>query len=133
VRLRTIVPVAVVVGGLAWIGTRGLSGTLSYYVTPTELMHQRAADVGERVRVGGLVEPGSVRTTRSGVSFVLTDGRTSVPVVAGDDVPALFRGGSGAIVEGELGPDLVLHGETVMVKHSEVYRPPDGTAATGPA
>ncbi|HEY3265076.1 MAG TPA: cytochrome c maturation protein CcmE [Actinomycetota bacterium] len=128
-RVRTIVPIAVVVGGLAWIATRGLSGSLSYYVTPTELMRGHVSEVGERVRVGGLVEPGSVRTTRSQIFFVLTDGTTSVPVVAGDDVPALFRGGTGAVVEGVLGSDLVLHGETVMVKHSEVYRPPDGAAA----
>jgi cytochrome c-type biogenesis protein CcmE len=130
VKLRTIVPVAVVVGGLAWIATRGLSGTLSYYVTPTELMRGQASEVGERVRVGGLVERGSVRTTGSQISFVLTDGTTSVPVIAGDDVPALFHGGTGAVVEGVLGSDLVLHGETVMVKHSEVYRPPDGPGRT---
>jgi cytochrome c-type biogenesis protein CcmE len=128
-RVRTILPIAIVVGGLAWIATRGLSGTLSYYVTPTELMHGHVSGVGERVRVGGLVEPGSVRTTRSQIFFVLTDGTTSVPVVAGDDVPALFRGGTGAVVEGVLGSDLVLHGETVMVRHSEVYRPPDGAGA----
>jgi cytochrome c-type biogenesis protein CcmE len=130
-RVRTVVPLLVVVGGLAWIGTRGLSGALSYYETPSELMRQRANDVGEQVRVGGLVEPGSVHAVAGGLAFVLTDGTTSIPVVARGDVPALFRGGSGAIVEGVLGSDLVVHGDTVLVKHSEVYRPPRGVATTG--
>ena len=132
-RLRVIAPLLVVVAGLAWVGTRGLSGALSYYVTPTQLMRSSATDVGEPVRVGGLVEPGSVHPEGSALAFVLTDGRTSVPVVATGQVPTLFRGGSGAIVEGVLGRDLVLHGDTVMVKHSEVYRPPAAVATTAPS
>jgi cytochrome c-type biogenesis protein CcmE len=123
-RLRTLVPVLVVVAGLGWIGTRGLSGALSYYVTPTQLMRHAGSDTGQAVRVGGLVAPGSVHPVGERLAFVLTDGTTSVPVVASGDIPALFRGGSGAVVEGTLGSDLVLHASTVMVKHSEVYRPP---------
>jgi cytochrome c-type biogenesis protein CcmE len=131
-RLRTVVPIALSLGALAWVGTRGLGGALEYYVTPTEAVHTGRSP-GEDLRVGGFVVPGSVRRHGVTTSFLLSDGRTRLPVVLRAGVPPLFRGGSGALVEGTLGPTGVLDGEDVLVKHSSVYRPPSTSSSAAPA
>jgi cytochrome c-type biogenesis protein CcmE len=123
-KARVALPAVVALGALAWVGTRGLPAALSYYVTPTELVHGSTSYVGRSVRVGGYVVPGSMRTDGGVVRFSLTDGTTTIPVVESAGVPPLFREGSGAIAEGTLGDDGVFQSEDVLVKHDEVYRVP---------
>jgi cytochrome c-type biogenesis protein CcmE len=123
-RTRVALPAVVALGALAWVGTRGLPSALSYYVTPTELVHGSTSEVGRPVRVGGYVVPGSVRTNGGVVRFSLTDGTTTIRVVETAGVPPLFREGTGAIAEGTLGADGVFHSQDVLVKHDEEYRVP---------
>jgi len=130
VKLRAVVPVALAVGALAWVGANGLRSSLAYYLTPTEVVH--AGATGQRIRMGGYVEPGSVHRDGIEVSFVMTDGTTQVPVREHGDTPALFRGGSGAVVEGTYDAAGRFDADTVLVKHSEVYEPP-GSLSPPPA
>lgn len=117
------------VGTMAYVATRGLSGSLSYYMTPSEIARSPAAVEGRDIRVGGFVEPGSVRRDGSAVRFVLTDGTTSLPVVQTSGVPPLFRGGSGAVVEGVYQADGIFAAQDVVVKHDNTYQPPSPGAA----
>jgi cytochrome c-type biogenesis protein CcmE len=123
-RLRLVLVVAGVAASLGWVAARGLSGGLVYYVTPTELVHRGPAAVGERLRLGGLVAPGSVREAGETVRFVVTDGTTRVTVVGTGGVPALFREGQGVVVEGVYRADGTFAADTVLVKHGTEYRPP---------
>ncbi|MGH2658308.1 MAG: cytochrome c maturation protein CcmE [Actinomycetota bacterium] len=123
-RVRALVALAVAAAGLGWVLTRGLSGNLVYFLTPTELLASGPDAVGERVRLGGQVVPGSVDDGSSAVRFVVTDGTTRVTVVGPGEVPALFRSGIGVVVEGIYGADGAFHADTVLIKHSEEYRPP---------
>jgi cytochrome c-type biogenesis protein CcmE len=123
VRVRVVVLLVLIVGSLAWVGTRALSGNLVYYVTPTELLEQQTTP-GERLRLGGQVVPGSVHEVDGGVDFVMTDGTTRMTVVHGGSTPALFRTGIGVVVEGSFGADGAFHSDTMLVKHSEEYAPP---------
>lgn len=122
-RVRVVVLLVLIAGSLAWVGTRALSGNLVYYVTPTELLEQQPAP-GERLRLGGQVLPGSVHDGEDGVDFVVTDGTTRMTVVHEGTTPALFRTGIGVVLEGSYGPDGAFHSDTMLVKHSEEYRPP---------
>jgi cytochrome c-type biogenesis protein CcmE len=117
------VAVAVLAAGLGWVAVNGLSGSLVYYQTPSDLAAGRSA-AGERLRLGGYVLPGSVRRTGSSVEFVVTDGAARTSVVDSGGVPSLFKAGQGVVVEGMLGGDGVFHADTVLVKHSSDYRPP---------
>jgi cytochrome c-type biogenesis protein CcmE len=117
------VAVAVLAGGLGWVAVNGLSGSLVYYQTPSDLVAGRAA-AGERLRLGGYVLPGSVQRAGSSVHFVVTDGAARTSVVDTGGVPSLFQAGQGVVVEGVLGRDGVFHADTVLVKHSDQYRPP---------
>jgi cytochrome c-type biogenesis protein CcmE len=112
--------------------TRGLSGSLVYYQTPSDLAAGRSA-VGERLRLGGYVLPGSVERAGSSVRFVVTDGAARTNVVDTGGVPSLFRPGQGVVVEGVLGGDGAFHADTVLVKHSSEYRPPAPGEVPGPA
>jgi cytochrome c-type biogenesis protein CcmE len=128
-RTRTLVLVALAIGAVAYVATRGLAGSLSYYMTPSDVARSPAAVEGRDIRVGGLVEPGSVTRTGSMIRFVLTDGTTSLPVIQTTGVPPLFRGGSGAVVEGVYQADGIFMAQDVIVKHDNVYGPPSPGAA----
>ncbi len=131
-RARTLVAVVLLAAGLGWVTARGLSGSLVYYQTPSDLVAGRSA-TGERLRLGGYVLPGSVERTGSSVRFVVTDGAAHTSVVNTGGVPSLFQAGQGVVVEGILGGDGAFHADTVLVKHSNEYRPPAPGEVPGPA
>jgi len=131
VRVRVVVLLVLIVGSLAWVGTRALSGSLVYFVTPTELLQQQP-QAGERLRLGGQVVPGSVQVGSDGVDFVITDGTTRMSVVHTGGTPALFRTGAGVVLEGTFGADGAFHSDTMLVKHGEQYRPPAPGETPGP-
>ena len=123
-RLRLLLGLAVVVGALTWVTVRGLTGSFVYYLTPTDIVGQHKAQVGERVRLGGYVEPGSVDRVAGTLTFTVTDGTSSMPVSDVGSVPELFRPGQGVVLEGAVGTDGRFHSDTLLIKHSGDYRPP---------
>ncbi|MCF6506055.1 cytochrome c maturation protein CcmE [Blastococcus sp. MG754426] len=120
--LRLLVVVGAVGGALALLGVSGLADTLVYYRTPTELLAEPPPE-DERLRLGGLVQVGSVERVGSEARFAVTDGVATLPVVYSGALPAVFAEGQGAVVEGRLGADGVFVGDLVLVKHSNEYRP----------
>lgn len=111
---------------VAYLAFSSVSSALVYYRTPTELMAMEDP-VGETVRLGGLVKPGSVEGPATDLRFVLTDGTTEVPVHSAVAPTSSFRDGVGAVVEGQLGGDGVFEATSVLVKHDENYEaPPSG-------
>jgi cytochrome c-type biogenesis protein CcmE len=81
---------------------------------------------GQRFRLGGLVETGSVvRNHGTTVRFVVTDGAKTLPVTFTGVLPDLFREGQGVVAEGMLQPDGVFHADSVLAKHDENYMPPE--------
>jgi cytochrome c-type biogenesis protein CcmE len=113
--------VLVVVGYLAF---SSVGNALVYYLTPTELLARGDAAVGETVRLGGQVAVGSVSGPATDLRFVLTDGDSSIPVHSTVAPTRSFREGSGAVVEGTLGPDGTFEATQVIVKHDENYEAP---------
>jgi cytochrome c-type biogenesis protein CcmE len=123
-KARVLIALAVILGSLVWVAAKGLSSSLVYYNTPTDLLRKGDAAIGDRARLGGLVLPGSVEQGRGLIRFIVTDGTTHMRVVDRGSVPELFREGQGVVVEGFLGRDGSFHADTVLIKHSGVYRPP---------
>ena len=124
VRGRVVLSLAVIVGALVWVAAKGLTNALVYYKTPTEVVRAESTDVGQRMRLGGYVIPGSVQDGPSSIRFVITDFTTRVTVIDTGSVPALFRAGQGVVVEGAMGRDGAFRADTVLVKHNGVYAPP---------
>jgi cytochrome c-type biogenesis protein CcmE len=103
----------------------GLRERAAYFLTPAEIAAGKA-EQGRAVRLGGMVERGSVQRQPDGVTirFVLTDGQARTPVIYRGIVPDLFREGSGAVAEGRLqGGTFVA--DTILAKHDERYMPPE--------
>ncbi|MBI2243010.1 MAG: cytochrome c maturation protein CcmE [Nocardioides sp.] len=126
-RLRVVVCVAIILGALGWIAVRGLTGSFVYYLTPTEVVSGGQAEISQRIRLGGYVEPGSVTRDDRGLTFTVSDGEESIRVVSTGSVPQLFRAGQGVVLEGALGADRLFHADTLLVKHDGEYRAPDPT------
>lgn len=128
-RLRLVVSLAVIAAAITWIAVRGLTGNFVYYLTPTDIVSNHQADVGERVRLGGYVVPGTVSRTSSVLTFTVTDGTASVPVSATGSVPEMFKPDQGVVLEGALGTDGLFHSDTVLIQHNGEYRPPESGEA----
>ncbi len=123
-RLRLVACLAIIVAAIAWIAIRGLTGNFVYYLTPTDVVSHHKAHVGERVRLGGYVVPGSVDRTSSTLTFTVTDGPDSMSVSDTGSVPELFKPGQGVVLEGALGADGRFHSDTLLIQHNGDYRPP---------
>jgi cytochrome c-type biogenesis protein CcmE len=103
----------------------GLRERASYFYTPAEIAAGKAAE-GQAVRLGGMVERGSIRRLPDGVTirFAVTDGSARTPVLYRGIVPDLFREGSGAVAEGRLEKGIFV-ADTILAKHDERYMPPE--------
>jgi len=116
---------AIVIGFLA---AQSLAGSAVYYLTPTEAK-QRNLAAGQTARLGGQVEPGSLRYEPASrdLRFVIGDGVSRVQVIGTGAPPGLLREGAGAVVEGSFQADGVFRASQVIAKHDEVYQaPPPG-------
>jgi cytochrome c-type biogenesis protein CcmE len=102
----------------------GLKDRAAYFYTPADIAAGRAAD-GKAMRLGGMVENGSVRREGDGVTirFFVGDGEARTPVVYRGIVPDLFREGSGVVAEGRMSHGTFV-AETILAKHDERYMPP---------
>ena len=103
----------------------GLRSQASFFYTPADIAAGKAHD-GEAMRLGGMVERGSVQRLPDGVTirFLLTDGKARTPVVYRGIVPDLFREGSGAVAEGRLEKGSFV-ADSILAKHDERYMPPE--------
>ena len=85
--------------------TSALREQIVFFNSPTDVLAQQMAP-GTRVRLGGLVEQGSVeRGENSAVTFQVTDTSASVKVRYVGILPDLFREGQGVVTEGVFSQD----------------------------
>ena len=103
----------------------GLREQASYFLTPADIVAGKA-EPGRAIRLGGMVERGSIQRQSDGVTirFVVTDGHAKTPVVYRGIVPNLFQEGSGAVTEGRMQGGVFV-ADTILAKHDERYMPPE--------
>src|SRR5215467_13875498 len=100
-----------------------LRDSIVFFNSPTDVVEKRQAP-GTRLRIGGLVKPGSVeRGDNLLVRFAVTDGKTDIPVRYQGIVPDLFREGQGVVAEGKIEAGGTFAADTVLAKHDERYMP----------
>ena len=102
---------------------------LVFFYSPSDLLTKHVAP-GRTVRIGGLVETGTVerQTTADAkvqVRFKITDLDHDVPVVYTGIVPDLFREGQGVVANGKMTADGVFQASELLAKHDEKYMPPE--------
>lgn len=102
-----------------------LTDKITYFRTPSDIAEQKIK-TGQRFRLGGLVEKGSVkRGASAAVEFSVTDTLKTQAVSYQGILPDLFREGQGVVTEGILNDKGVFVADTVLAKHDENYMPPD--------
>lgn len=100
-----------------------MTGAIVFFNSPTDVMEKHLSP-GTRIRIGGLVKPGSVqRGDNLNIRFEVTDGNHDVTVRFQGIVPDLFREGQGVVAEGKIENGYVLAADTVLAKHDERYMP----------
>jgi len=99
-----------------------LRDSIVFFNSPTDVA-EKHIPVGTRVRIGGLVKPGTIqRGENMQVRFEVTDGNSDLPVRYQGIVPDLFREGQGVVAEGKLESGMLV-ADTVLAKHDERYMP----------
>ena len=105
---------------------RALSSSLVYFILPSEYAQAPQEYEDRRLRLGGIVEAGSVdfdsRDLR--LTFHVTDSLETYPVRHFGSPPELFQENTGVVVEGRF-EDGVFVSDNLLVKHSEVYEAPE--------
>ncbi len=121
-RLIVVLVGMALLSGAVGLVLSALDENLSYFYQPSELS---AAPLDRAIRLGGLVEEGSLERQADGVTvtFRITDLAETVPVTYRGLLPDLFREGQSVITEGTLGPDGTFVAREVLAKHDETYMP----------
>lgn len=123
-RLTLLAVALVALLGAGLLAAWALRNQASFFYVPSDLV-ARPPEPGRAVRLGGMVEQGSLKTAPDGVtvSFVVGDGKARVPVRYSGIVPALFVEGSGVVADGKLAPDGTFVADQLLAKHDEKYVP----------
>ena len=120
--LVVIALAALIAAGLlaAW----GLRNQASYFYVPSDIA-AHPPEPGRAVRLGGMVERGSIKSGPDGVTidFIVGDGKARVPVRFRGIIPSLFVEGSGVVADGAIEPGGTFRAETLLAKHDEKYVP----------
>ncbi len=123
-RLALVVVAIVALVAAAIIATWALRSQASYFYVPSEIVKNHPAP-GHVVRLGGMVEAGSIVTRPDGVTidFIVGDGTARVPVRYSGIVPDLFVEGSGVVADGRMQANGTFIADKLLAKHDENYVP----------
>ena len=126
-RRRIAFVAALLIGGAgaAALVIGALKDNVLYFYSPSDV-YARHIELGTAFRIGGLVLKHSVKKgPGTELRFVVTDGKTGIPVQYSGDVPSLFREGQGVVAIGRLAPSGVFAADQILAKHDEKYMPPE--------
>jgi cytochrome c-type biogenesis protein CcmE len=124
-RLVLVILAILAVLGAVLLAMWGLQDRAAYFYTPADIAAGKAQP-GRAMRLGGMVEKGSVERDVDGVTtrFLVEDGEARVPVTYRGILPDLFREGSGVVAEGQLASGNTFVADNILAKHDERYMPP---------
>ncbi len=110
--------------GATLLAIYALRDQASYFYVPAEIAADPPAP-GQAIRLGGMVENGSIAMQADGVTveFVVHDGQARVPVTFNGIRPALFVEGSGVVADGRMDADGTFVADRLLAKHDENYTP----------
>jgi cytochrome c-type biogenesis protein CcmE len=123
-RLYLVLASMAVLGIAATLILRALNQELVFFLSPTQIAEKQPG-AGTQIRLGGLVEAGSVQKSGETVVFSVTDLSKNVKVSYRGLLPDLFREGQGVVVEGAFDGGGQFVASEVLAKHDENYMPPE--------
>jgi cytochrome c-type biogenesis protein CcmE len=122
-RLMAVAAAAPILALAAGLSLYAMGDAAVFFYSP-KMASDKHVPVGRTIRLGGLVEPGSVKKLADGtVDFAITDRRADDRVRFKGDLPDLFREGQGVVTEGAFDKSGVFVAREVLAKHDERYMP----------
>lgn len=101
-----------------------LSENVVYFRTVSEAVRDRSSQGDARFRLAGQVVKGTVKDTRDGVRFEVTDGKATAEVIHRGDPPQLFKEGVPVVCEGHWGNGKAFYSDRILIRHGNDYTPP---------
>ena len=122
-RLKFIFGVGIILTVIAWQGIVGFQQSRTYYITVKELMEGDSPDYQKRLRVGGIVVPGSILRENGSLRFRLSQEESSLPVlyVGTETPPDTFTGNAEGIIEGHHTREGVFQAEKIQARCTSKY------------
>jgi cytochrome c-type biogenesis protein CcmE len=121
-RLIFVVASVVFLCAAALLVLRAFEQNIVFFFSPSEVAEKTLAP-GQTIRLGGLIEQGSILRQGERVEFTISDGKAALRVHYTGLLPNLFREGQGAIAEGTLGQPGHFNANRILTKHDENYMP----------
>lgn len=122
-RLAVIGGAAMFLAAASGLTLYALGQKASYFYMPSDVA-EKGVPEGQRIRLGGLVEAGTIRRGDGlKIAFGVTDQEETVTVAYDGILPDLFREEQGVVTEGVFGADGVFMADTVLARHDETYMP----------
>lgn len=128
-QLKFVIGVGIILIVFSWQAIVGLQENQTYYITVQELVN--GPEYEKRLRVGGIVMPGSILRESGSLTFRLAQEEDSIPVVyvGMETPPDTFVGGSEGIIEGRYADDGVFHAEKIQARCTSKYEAGPGLAS----
>ena len=122
-RLMVVAVAAPILAAAVGLSLWASQSAITFFYLPSEAQAKHVPP-GQTVRLGGLVQPGSVMKASDGeVRFSIADKAGAVPASFRGELPDLFREGQGVVAQGEFNPSGVFVAKQVLAKHDEKYMP----------
>ncbi len=121
-RLVLIAAALGVLGIATALVLNALKDSIVFFNSPSDVVEKQITP-GARIRLGGLVQSGSLIRRDLDTRFEITDGKTAIPVRYRGILPDLFREDQGVVAEGMIDPSGAFVADTVLAKHDEKYMP----------
>ncbi len=124
-RLTFVAVAMVLLAAAAGLTLMAFEDSIVFFYSPTDLK-EKTLLAEKRIRIGGLIEEGSVKRQPGSavVRFRVTDLSNTVAVVYEGLLPDLFSEGQGVVAEGVMEGG-VFRASEVLAKHDENYMPPE--------
>jgi len=127
-RLTIVLACGAGLGAATALTLSAFSDNIVFFMSPGDVA-AKAPPVGRTIRLGGLVQAGSLHTTKVDgeptAQFMVTDGKTAMRVSYTGILPDLFREGQGVVALGTLQPGGSFRAQEILAKHDETYMPKD--------
>ncbi len=121
-KLKFIVAIVIIAGAISYLVFSGVKDTMVYYLTIDELQAKVPDVYGERVRVSGIVVPGTIVKDNNGnIEFQITDGENNISVKYSGIIPDIFADEVEAVVEGNYTEQKVFDADVLLAKCPTKY------------
>ena len=101
-----------------------LEDNVLYFYSPSDIGESNEIVFGDKIKIGGMVKNGSIKTNENEIKFIITDYKNEIIVSYKGTVPALFAEDKGVVAEGRLEDKKFFLAKRILAKHDENYMPP---------